>query len=83
MQSLRHEVSDSDRYKLGVAIRETLEKADDPTKDAVPVPNRTGRFTVDLMGYRVAFEVDVDTEGKVLKDATSILLLPVEVIESE
>lgn len=76
-------VSDADRYELGLAIREALEKAEDPTKDATPVPNRSGRFTLELMGYRVPFEVPIDADGEVLEEARTIKLLPVEIADSD
>lgn len=76
--SLRRVVSDKDRYPLGVAIRDRLEMTDDPTEGARPVPNRPGRFTMELMGYIVPFEVPVDRDGNVLADATIIKLLPIE-----
>ena len=82
-RSFRRVVSDDDRYKLGLAIREALEKADDPTKDAKPVANRPGRFTLDLMGYQITFEVSVDAEGRILEDTRSITLLPIEIADSD
>lgn len=81
-RSLRHVVSDSHRYALGVAIRDRLEKAEDPTKDAIPVEHRPGRFTFELMGYLMTFEVPVDAEGQVLESARSIKLLPIEVADT-
>lgn len=80
-RSLRHIVSDSDRYGLGVAIRERFEKADDPTKDARPVPNRPGRFSIELTGYVITFEVAVDSEGRLLESTRTIKLLPINVAD--
>ncbi|MBV7326675.1 hypothetical protein KFU94_00150 [Chloroflexi bacterium TSY] len=79
--SLRHVVSDEDRYQLSIAIWDRLIEVDDPTKGATPVPNRPGRFTVELMDYIIAFEVPVDANGKVLEDATEIRLLPIDTIK--
>ncbi|MCB0094253.1 MAG: hypothetical protein KDE46_00980 [Caldilineaceae bacterium] len=78
VNSLRRVVSDQDRYQLGVAIRDRLEKAEDPTLDATPVANRPGRFTIELMGYLITFEVPVDANNAVLKEADYIILLPIE-----
>lgn len=81
-RSLRNIVSDSHRYELGVAIRDKLEKADDPTEGARPVEHRPGRFTIELMGYLITFEVAVDAEGQLLESTRSIKLLPIEVADS-
>ena len=79
--SLRRVVADSDRYQLGLAIWDQLIEVEDPTKGATPVPHRSGRFTVEIMGYIIVFEVPVDTEGKVLESATEIKLLPIEKVQ--
>jgi len=54
---------------------------EDPTLDATPIANRPGRFTIELMGYLITFEVPVDANNTVLEDATHITLLPVETIK--
>lgn len=54
--SLRHVVADKDRYSLGLAIRDRLERVDDPTAGAKQVPNRN-RYEIELMGYVITFEV--------------------------
>ena len=79
VKSLRHVVSDSDRYPLGVAIREALKKAEDPTTGTKANPTRPDRFTLVILNYIVTFEVPLNTEGKIPGNATTIKLLPIEI----
>ena len=75
--SLRQVVSDQDRYALVTAIWQTLQKTNNPIEKAKPVPGRAGRFTIELEGYLVPFEVAVDANGHLVEDATKIRLLPI------
>jgi len=75
--SLRQVVSDHDRYSLGSAIWDRVIATEDPTAGATPVPHRTGRFTLALLGYIITCEVAVDAAGKILADAREIKFLPI------
>lgn len=76
--SLRYIVSDHDRYAFGVAVWNRLIETDNPTQGAPPVPHRSGRFTIEVMGYIVPFEVAVDAEGNLQPESSEIKLLPVD-----